>query len=59
MQFLETEQSAHIWSGLQAAWCVSLALLLLLFDLSNAELLQERYWWGLIKQETGEGGAKT
>jgi len=59
MQFLETEQSAHILPGLQAAWCVSLVLLLLLLDLPNAELVQERYWWGPIRQETGEGGAKT
>lgn len=58
MQFLETEQSAHILPGLQmqAAWCVSLALLLLL-GLFNDELFQERYWQGPIRQEIGEGGA--
>ena len=51
MQFLETEQSAHILLGLQAAWCVSLELLLLLLDLSNAELVQTYLtlsWYRLI-----------
>ena len=52
MQFLETEHSTHILPGLQAAWCVSLELLLLLLlDLSNAELVQTYLmlsWYRLI-----------